>query len=105
MRTPVWLSDVDSKYYLFTQGKAGKVKRIRANAKVRLAACDVRGNVFSGWLDARARIVSEPDLIQRVYEALRQKYRWQMAIADFFAKLTGRYHKRVIIELKIVKPQ
>ncbi len=29
-------------YYVFSEGKAGKVKRIRANGKARLAACTSR---------------------------------------------------------------
>ena len=43
VRTPVWLAKVDVRYYLFSEGKAGKVKRIRANGRARLAACDLRG--------------------------------------------------------------
>ena len=100
--TPVWLAKVDAKYYLFSEGKAGKVKRIRANGRARLAACDLRGRVSSGWLEAQARIVEEAELIERVYAALRRKYRWQMKIGDFFSKISGRYHKRAIIELQVL---
>jgi PPOX class probable F420-dependent enzyme len=101
IRTPVWIAKVDARYYLFSEGKAGKVKRIRANGQARLAACDLRGKVTSDWLDARARIVQEADLIERVYVALRDKYGWQMKIGDVFSKLTGRYQKRAIIELQV----
>lgn len=101
VRTPVWLAECDTRYYLFTEGKAGKVKRIRANARARLAACDLRGRVKSDWLEARGRIVAQADLIERAYAALRQKYGWQMKIGDFFSKLTGRYDKRAIIEIEV----
>ena len=100
--TPVWIAAVDANYYLFSEGEAGKVKRIRANGRARLAACDLRGNVRSGWLRARGRVVGEVDLIDRVYTALRRKYGWQMKATDFFSKLTGRYGKRAVIELKVV---
>ncbi len=100
--TPVWLAKVDANYYLFSEGEAGKVKRIRANGRARMAACDLRGRVSSGWLEAQARIVEEAELIERVYAALRRKYRWQMNIGDFFSKISGRYHKRAIIELQVV---
>ena len=100
VRTPVWLAELDSRYYLFSESRAGKVKRIRANGRARMAACDYRGRVGSGWMDARARIVHEPDLIERVYAALREKYGLTMKITDFFSKLTGRYRKRAIIELE-----
>ena len=100
--TPVWLAKLDANYYLFSEGKAGKVKRIRANGRARLAACDLRGRVCSGWLEAQGRIVEEVELIERVYVALRRKYRWQMKIGDFFSKISGRYYKRAIIELQVI---
>ncbi len=31
--------------------------------------------------------------------ALRRKYGWQMRLGDFFARLSGRYQRRVLIEL------
>lgn len=102
VRTPVWLAEVDARYYLFSEGKAGKVKRIRANGRASLAACDLRGRVNSDWLAARGRIVEETGLIERVYAALRRKYGWQMKIGDFFSKLSGRYDKRAIIELEVI---
>lgn len=101
VRTPVWLAEADGRYYLFSEGRAGKVKRIRANDRARLAACDYRGGVKSEWLDARGRIVNEPDVIARAYASLRKKYGWRMAIGDFFSKLSGRYAKRAIIELAV----
>ncbi len=102
VRTPIWLAVVDANYYLFSEGKSGKVKRIRANGRARLAVCDLRGRVRSDWLEARGRIVEEADLIERVYAALRKKYGWQMKIGDFFSKLTGRYQRRAIIELQVL---
>ena len=104
VRTPVWIAKLDARYYLFSEGKAGKVKRIRNNGRVRLAACDLRGRVRGGWLDARARVVHDAELIERVYAALRTKYGLQMIIGDFFSKLSGRYHKRAIIELELNGP-
>ena len=101
VRTPVWIVGADRLYYVFSKGSAVKVKRIRANGRVRLAACDSRGKVLSEWLDGRGRIVSEPEVIQRAYEMLRRKYRWGMRIGDCFAKLTGRYQKRAFLEIEI----
>lgn len=100
VRTPVWLAALDGRWYLFTAADAGKLKRIRANGRARLAACDMRGNVRSGWRDAHARIVHESALIERAHSALCEKYGLQMRIGDFFAKLTGRYARRVYVELE-----
>src|ERR1700728_3446100 len=57
VKTPVWVAEVARRYYVFSAGDAGKVKRIRATPRVRLAACDVRGEVRGPWIEAHARIV------------------------------------------------
>jgi PPOX class probable F420-dependent enzyme len=103
IRTPVWIAEVDANFYVFSEGNAGKVKRIRANGRARLAACDMRGRIGSTWLEARGRVVSQADLIERVYMALRRKYGWQMTVGNLISKLTGRYAKQAIIELQVVE--
>src|ERR1700728_342002 len=74
VKTPVWIAQMAERYYVFSAGEAGQGKRIRATPRVRLAACDVRGNVRGDWIDARARIVSDPALILEIRKALRGKY-------------------------------
>ena len=87
------------RYYVFSVGDAGKVKRIRVTPRVRLAACDVRGNVKSAWVDGEARVVSDPAVVAVALQALRVKYGLQMRFTDFFAKLSGRFRKRAYIEI------
>lgn len=99
--TPVWIAPGPGHHYIFSAGNVGKVKRLRANAKVRLAACDARGAVRSDWIDARGRIVEDPEAVANAYRALHTKYGWAMWLADFFAKLTGRFAKRAIIEITV----
>ena len=74
VRTPVWIAGSDARYYVFSEGDAGKVKRVRATHRVRLAACNVRGTVSSEWLDGGGRIVTDPVTIEYAYRALRAKY-------------------------------
>lgn len=99
VRTPVWLAQHDGRYYIFSAGQAGKVKRINANARARIAPSDARGNVRGAWLDADARIVYDPAIIERGYAALRRKYGWQMRLLDFFSALGGKLDRRALIEL------
>jgi PPOX class probable F420-dependent enzyme len=101
VRTPVWIAAAGGRCYAFSEGAAGKVKRIRANGRARLAACDFRGRVSGDWVEGRARIVSEPEVIERAYGALRRKYGWQMRAADFLSRLSGRYEKRAILEIEL----
>ena len=101
VRTPVWIASAGESYYVFSEGGAGKVKRIRANGRARLAACNVRGVVHSEWIEAQARVVSEDKTIERAYAAFREKYGWQMKVGDVFSKLMGHYNKRAMLELKL----
>ena len=103
VRTPVWIAADGGRCYAFSEGDAGKVKRIRANGRARLAACNFRGTVSGEWLDGRGRIVTEPETIERAYAALRRKYGWQMRTADFFSSLSGRYAKRAILEIELAQ--
>jgi uncharacterized protein len=102
VKTPVWIAELTGRYYVFSAGDAGKVKRIRAAPRVRLAACDVRGNVRSSWLEARAKIISDPALIMEVRKALRVKYGLMMRLTDAMASMTGRIHRRAYIEIELV---
>lgn len=104
VRTPVWMAGTAPRYYVFTEPQVGKVKRIRANGRARLAACTMRGRVTGEWIDARARIVDDPATIARAYAALRAKYGIAMWIVDTLSRLSGRYDKRVIIEIETGNP-
>ncbi len=101
VRTPVWIAGAEGRYYVFSEGGAGKVKRIRVTGRLRLAACNMRGTVRGQWMEGRGRVVDEPKVIERAYAALRRKYGWKMKTADFFSKLAGRYDKRAILEIEI----
>jgi hypothetical protein len=101
VKTPVWIAQVAGHFYVFSAGDAGKVKRIRTTPRVRLAACDVRGNVHSAWIEARARIVLDPALIGRVRTALRAKYGLLMRLTDAAATMTGRIRQRAYIEIEM----
>jgi uncharacterized protein len=101
VKTPVWIAEVAGRYYVFSAGDAGKVKRSRATPQVRLAACDVRGKVRSAWIKARARIVLEPALIVGARRALRRKYGLLMILTDAMATMTGRMRRRAYIEIEL----
>lgn len=105
VRTPVWVAGDGGRLYVFSAGDAGKVKRIRATRRVRLAGCDLRGRVHGEWLEGTGRVVAdEPALAARGYAALRRKYGWQMAATDLLSKLTGRYASRALLEIEPARP-
>ena len=103
VRTPVWIAEASGRFYVFSQETAGKVKRIRANGKIGLAACTFRGQIRSEWLVAQARIVTETSDVERAYRALRKKYSWKMLLVDVSSKIFGRYDTRAMIEIRIAQ--
>lgn len=101
VKTPVWAAPLDGRLVVFTDGTSYKVKRIRNNAKVRVAACDGRGRVRGDWLDGTARILDDPAQIERAHAALRGKYGFIAAVTDFFARLSGRIRRRAYLEIAL----
>ncbi len=101
VRTPVWMAADGDRFYVVSAGEAGKVKRLRANPRARLAACDVRGALHGDWVEAEGRVVTDPATITRAHRALRRKYGWQMWLLDVGAQLSGRARRRAWLELRL----
>ena len=101
VRTPVWIAPDGDGLVVYTNAKSGKVKRIRNGSRVRLAPCDARGKVRGDWVDAQARMRDEPSGRDRGIAAIQQKYGWQMGLALFTSRLSGRYADRAVIGIEI----
>ncbi len=101
IRTPVWFAGeppvgTPATLYFYTIGDTGKMKRIRNNPGVRIAPCDMRGNVKGSWVDARAEIVSG-DEAKRAMKLIDRKYMPLRQIMAFFAMFSRR--ERVVLAL------
>ncbi len=82
--TPVWYGREGHHLYVFTLTKAGKVKRIRNNPHVQIAACTGIGRVTGPTMEARARIL--PRAEERIARrALRRKYPVAFRFSEIFA--------------------
>jgi hypothetical protein len=99
--TPVWFAALEGKLYAYTLRDAGKLKRIRANGRVRVAPCDVRGRIHGKWSDGTGRIVTDAALIARAYGAFPDKYGWLYRLSSILSKLSGKYPRRVMMELSV----
>ncbi len=99
--TPVWIAREGSKLYVWTNGTSGKVKRVRANGKARLAPCDARGKLRGDWVDGSARMLDDPAALQRGLETVIRKYGWQMRLALLASRLAGRHSQRAVIEIEV----
>ena len=108
VRTPVWFAqdaspgafspDAGSVFYIYSTPDAGKVKRIRNNPRVRVAPCDMRGNLRGAWVDAQA-LICEGGEAAHGQELLRCKYGWMKIAGDFFSRLRGRTQTVIAIHI------
>lgn len=101
--TPVWAARAGDSFYIFSAGDAGKVKRLRHTRRVQIARCDARGGSVGEWLEGQAEILSRPADIAIALAALRDKYGWQMKIADWGSKLTGKFNRRAYVRVDLTR--
>jgi PPOX class probable F420-dependent enzyme len=101
VRTPVWFAAdaaAPHVFYVYSEADAGKIKRIRNNGRLRVAPCDMRGNVRGAWIDGQARIIEGAE-DAKARELLRQKYGWMKRTGDFFSRLMG--HKQAVLRISV----
>jgi PPOX class probable F420-dependent enzyme len=101
VRTPVWFaagpgSDI-AKLYVYTTADSGKVKRLRRNGIVRIAACDMRGKITGPWIDAFAELVTgaESETGMRLLD--RKYFPWKQLL-NLGALL--RHRERVVFAIR-----
>lgn len=87
--TPVWACREGNEITVWTERNAGKVKRIRNNPRVELAACDLRGrNTHGDTVSGTARVLDE-QASERVRRSLADKYGLIGRLTMFFSRLRG----------------
>lgn len=87
--TPVWVvSDDGRRLLIWTGASTWKVKRIRRDPHVLVAACGVRGRERGVRLDGVAHILG-PEGADLVIPLLRRKYGWQRRLLELQARLFG----------------
>lgn len=96
VRTPVWFAEDGSVFYFYTEAESFKVKRIRNNSRVRVAPCDVRGNVKGEWVEGTAQILDEAGA-RHTHQLLNRKYGLIKRAMDLLARLRG--HGRASVSI------
>jgi PPOX class probable F420-dependent enzyme len=104
VNTPIWFAHSHlgeaNTFYAFSEGKAGKVKRIRNFSAVKVCPCTVTGNLTGEWQEAEAEILNGSES-QTAHKALLNQYGWQMRLLDLGSKLAGKYRKRAFLRLTL----
>ncbi len=103
--TPVWFAEGDGRFWVFTEARSGKMKRLRNDPRVRVTPCNVRGRTHGdvAW-QGTARRVDDPDRVAAAYRFLHRKYGWQMKVTDLLSRLFGRIEGRAILEIELTSP-
>ncbi len=98
VKTPVWYVLHNGIFYVYTEADSWKVKRIRNNPRVRIAPCDMRGNVKGEFIDGHAQIITGEEE-KMADKLLDQKY-FLKKIFNFMTKINR--HKRAMIRMEAV---
>ena len=101
VETPVWFAARHGMLYVFSEAKAGKMKRLRNDARLRLAPCGLLGRVRGDWIEGRGHRVDDPERVAGAYAALLAKYGWLMRLTNLISRLAGRIEGRAIIEIEL----
>ena len=98
VRTPIWFIIYQGLIYFRTDVNSGKAKRIRNNPHVRIAPCDIRGNLKGNWFDGKVKFAdSEESSI--TYSMIDKKYGFITTLIRIFNKI--RRTNPVVIAISI----
>ena len=100
VKTPVWFAHGNGALVFFTDSRSWKVKRLRRNDRVRIAACNVRGSVHGPWHDGRC-VRLEGDEARDAHRRLTRKYWLLMRIGNVAAGLVGRSKHRAYYRITL----
>jgi len=75
--TPVWFVSEGDRLLVMTDIGSGKVKRIRRNPFVTVAACSARGRPRSKPIPATAELLPSTE-VERVKRLMKRKYRFDL---------------------------
>lgn len=86
VRTPIWFIIYEGVIFFRTDSKSGKVKRIRNNPNVRIAPCDIRGNIKGTWFDGKAMFADTKES-SIAFSMIDKKYGFLTALIRSFNKI------------------
>ena len=99
--TPVWAGRDGDELTVWTERESGKVKRIRNDGRVELAACDVRGrNVKGATVSGQARVLDDAGT-RRVRASIERKYGLIGKVTMLFSRLRGGTERTVGLAIAV----
>jgi PPOX class probable F420-dependent enzyme len=99
VKTPVWTVARDGKLLVWTQGGSWKIRRIRNNGRVRVAQCDMRGNVEGPWVEGIATVSDSAAHKKAMRGYLLRKYPIMFPALSLVAALRRENSGQVVVEI------
>lgn len=99
VKTPVWFAQDGDILRIWTQSNAGKSKRIRNNAKVRIVPSKADGTPTGEWVDAQAQVLTDKAEIANTAHQFSRKYGFLYHAITFFGKLRKSEYVTILIRL------
>ena len=99
--TPIWLAPNDGRLLAISDADSWKVKRIRNNPQVLVAACNLRGKPTSESVPAVASVLDASDTSD-AHRAIIKRYGVVGQLFDLYNRLRGGNLTEVGIEIKPV---
>lgn len=88
VRTPVWFVIKGGAMLVVTRDQTGKVKRIKNNAKVRVAPCSIKGAIHGDWHGGTAAML-DADGTAEATTLRDKKYGFMARMARFLSRGKG----------------
>lgn len=87
--TPVWFAESEGNglLYVETEETTGKVKRLRHNPDIVVAACNAMGKSSGPTLQGTGRIIDDVSEKFAAKGALHRKYGWKRQLVNFAYKI------------------
>jgi PPOX class probable F420-dependent enzyme len=102
--TPTWCVPLDGRLCCYTDDRTFKIKRMRREPRIEVAACDVWGRRSTEWYRAHCHIVGDSTERDRVFGALREKYKIHYQMSLWGSLLVGRVKHRVVLQIELDQP-
>ncbi len=100
VKTPVWTVAKEGKLLVWTQGDSWKVKRARNNPRVRVAACDMHGNIEGPWFEGVVTSISDDKEVKKeMSRGLRRKYHVVVVFVTLVALVRRENRGQVVMEI------
>jgi PPOX class probable F420-dependent enzyme len=97
--TPVRGTPDNGKLLVFTGGDSWKVKRVRNNSHVTIAACTRWGRLTSDGADAEATVLPPSETLRVYHTRLKQHGVVGAALYRIFTRLGGGLDNRLVLEV------